>query len=340
MNESEKNPWRRSVRDGLILLATMAFVGSLGVSLIREHALRLFPPTTATPTVAQAEAWRDAIRGGREDRARLLAAQMVPDDVPELPDPDYLAWMMSFGLGSRPLTEPFHRYDFQRWADASLAEDILARIAPADAPTPSPEAILAAILDRVAFSPDAPTPGPSSNSVLWSARIGNGQDLIRLFSLVLPAAGFHVQVVAAHDEMGNVLHWFCEVRTADGVWAADPAAGWCRAGVDVAALLAAPPGDALSGLSAELRQQIRFISFHLPAELSDYRVFEQRLATALRDLPGFDSPHLGGDPRQRILAWRQTAPPPATPHFTYWRYPVETVLADPACHPAWRLPSP
>jgi hypothetical protein len=308
-------------------LAAAVLAGALGVSLVRDCGSGwLAREEAATP--ADARAWLEAVRAGHEREAELLAVRLVPKVRPRLPDPDYLEWFASFGMGSRFLTEPFDGAGFRRWRDALLAEEILVRAAP-----PTPESVLAAILAQVKVTKDVPVPGPADNQAAWAARVGNPWDLLRLYALALTTAGCQVQVVAVHNAEGGIIHQLCEVRSGDRVWVADPARGQCREGRDVAGWLAS--GEA-GPLPSGLREQARFISFHLPAEPVDYRPGQQRLAEALSALLGKDAPRFGDDPRARIEAWRRHAPPPAQSHFTYWRYPVETLLADPAVPPAWR----
>jgi hypothetical protein len=311
------------------LLAAAILVAALGVSLVRSHSLWLFAPPPASGAGSEvAAAWREAVRSGAESLSLRLATRLAPADPMSLPDDDYLAWMASFGLDSQTLMAPFRRVDFQRWTDALLAEDILARARVAGDPLPpSPAAVLAVILGQVACSPDAPDPGPSANTAVWQAGVGNRRDLIRLLALAMTTAGRHVQVVAIHAGDGAILHWLCEIRDEAGVWVADPAVGFCRCGIDAAALLGHPPASD-DPLPPGIRDQARFISFHLPAEVADYRPCQQRLAARLAAWPDEHGPRFPGDPRQRIEAWRAAAPP-TSPHFTYWRYPVEAFLADP-----------
>ncbi len=317
------------------LLAATILAGALGVSLIRGHGLPRPAPSPA-PAAGRdaADAWREAVRSGAAARSLRLAARLAPPDPGALPDDDYLAWMASFGLDRQVLMGPFRQVDFQRWADALLAEEILVRAGTtADAsPPPSPASVLKVILSLVSFSSEAPEPGPSANAAVWQAGLGNRRDLIRLLALAMTTAGHHVQAVAIHAGDGAILHWWCEIRDDAGAWVADPAVGFCRRGIDAATLLDNPP-DGDDPLPPEVRAQARFISFHLPAEVSDYRPCQQRLARYLADLPDWRGPRLADDPRQRIEAWR-AAVPPTSPHFTYWRYPVETLLAD----PGWRSP--
>jgi len=302
---------------------------ALGASLLRDHARRFFATADSppAPACADAKAWLVAVRSGDDVRARLLAARLTPDGASLDPAPDYLEWMRAAGLSPRLLTADFGPLDSRRWADALLAEEILSKASMGDG-SPAPEAVLAVILAQVSPSPEAPDPGPADNVAIWQAGIGNPRDLIRLFALAMGTAGNPVQAVALHAADGTILHWLCEVRAGAAVWTVDPATGFCGRGIDAVGLLGNPrlPDNPIP---PEMRPGVAFTSCHLPAELADYRPRQRCLAVRLAAVSGGTAPRFPGDPRERIEQWRASGPS-ATPHFTYWRYPAEALLANPA----------
>lgn len=325
-------------------LICAVLLGIVAVSLVRSNVNAIFPVKPLRVSRSTAESFLRAVRNGDEKGALLLAASITPDDVPEAPRADYVRLMLQNKLGTALLTSPFNHFDYLRWRDAILADDIVKECLDSKDTGSLYEEMFRKINEKVKIIPSSIKSGKPYSATLseiWRAGRVPGPEWFRLYAEVVFQSGGEVMVVSLFDPECRVVHAVCEVRDADGDKSvADPLKGRFWKGVSVADL--ATDDSRLDGIwSAEERSALKRRVYRLPAEPMDYRLFERRLSEKLSGFPlkGLIF-RFGVDPEKRIDRYvAKFADKNRKERFSYWHFPFLSLKSDKAFPSDWRAPA-
>lgn len=314
-----------------VLIFAAAILSITGVSLIREYGTDYF---LCEREINKEDAikWMEAVKRGDERRSILLAEKLVSDDMPVLPDSDYLRLMTEMHLSSLILTEPFNKFDYLRWKDAFELKSIIDTQIDTTQNCKSPLLkIFDAVMTKVTYrdsNKDASPPLLSSD--IWNRGYGDSSEICRLLCGLVWQAGYSVQIVSFFDVSGNPVHRLCEFRKDNEVAVADPRFNKIWHGFSIKYLMGNPIRRGESDIWPEsLITSIKHRLYELPAEFQDYRVLNQKLVVQLEKFDIKDMPRFGEDPRKRIESYIKYFPEGNISNIiTYWRYPFLLISED------------
>lgn len=338
--ESDKPGWLAIAAKPLICAVLL---GIAAVSLVRTNVDLLFPVERPPIPKSTTESFLRAVRDGDENSALLLAASITPDDAPEMPRADYIRLMLQNKLGTALLTSPFNHFDFLRWKDAILANDIAKECLESKKERSLYEEIFRKINEKVKIIPPSSKKGNAYSATLseiWNSGRASAPGWIRLYAEVAFQSGADVMVVSLFNDEYRVVTAVCEVRGTDGAkCVADPLKGRFWKGVSVADLAA--DDSRLDGVwSTDERASLKRRSYRLPAEPMDYRLFEQRLNEKLSSLtPVTPIFRFGIDPEARIDRYvANFADKNNQERFSYWHFPFLSLKSNKAFPADWIAP--
>ncbi len=338
-----ENLWFSSIAAAVIL-------GIIGISYIRQNPESFFPAEQCGFTVKDAIEWYNAVESGKETKAILYAAKIVPDDIPSLPDPDYMQLLLNNGLGTLILTSPFNHFDYLRWKDALeinkivqsysgnneliplLFKAVLARKnADADEKSMSFPEIFKKNADKLNDKPYV------SVIDIWNKGYTSLDELIRLLSAVAYQAGYKVQIIALIDKQWPPKHVVCEFRKNGKSYVADPVYGKIWKDTSVAEFAENP--DLLKDVWPEniINLSERCI-YMLPAETMDFKAYNRQLYTELKKSKVPFLPLFGENPQSRIDVYIQKyADKVEKRYFSYWNFPFHSLMSSLTFPQDWKL---
>ena len=328
-----------------ILILSTIIMGIMVVSVIRENPNLLFHVHSQENIAANIKKWEDAVQKGREKDALLYAASIVADDIPDLPDIDYIRFLSGRGLGTLLLTAPFGHFDYIRWQNAYKMRKIVEsysgkpdiELLNSVIKKRSPEATDKSMSLRGMFYRDSAAAPSVSPGDLWNRGYTSLNEFFRLFSAVAYQKGYEPQIIAFYDEAQEPLYVICELRKKGKSFIADPISGrvWENSSVDALAADPAPVKEIWpEAVTASLNRRL----YRLPAEVMDFRLYNQRLRKKIIEAGFHNMPIFGEDPRTRIENYIQKYTKKVEKsRFSYWNFPFFSLMSSPEFPEEWKL---
>ena len=339
-NDKTTDNWQTSYA-GIITLTILAtaILGIIFVSFIRDKSEDFFPSKRPKATKHQALQWLEAVKNNQKQEALLIAKKIIPDDDPQMPNPDYLQLLFSLKLGTLILTSPFNDFDFMRWRDAYTVQQIVnAPDIMSEKENFQLEALFRKMQKKIKLiSNPIKNYIPSvSISGIWEKKAASTRELCRLFAAIAKQAGYDVQIVALYNKNHILVHLFCEIRKNNRSFVADPRFGFFAADASVALFAgesASLPKVWPKKLAAGLKNRV----YKLPAEAVDYKLTNQKLFAKLNVIANKPIPLFGQDPQEEIDAFiRKYQNKTQNTAFTYWTFPFNSLMFSPDFPKKWR----
>ena len=323
----------------LPLVVSAVILGIVGISYIRSNPDSLFPVAKPEISKKNATKWYNAVVNGNEKDAILYAATIIPDDVPVLPNPDFIQLLSNNSFGTLIITSPFNHFDYLRWKDAYEIRRIVRSYEEHDEPLPE---IFKDVLtkkkkvsDREGQFKDKPY---TSIIDIWKDGYTSLDEWMRLFSAISYQSGYEVQVVSFYDETWKLQHMVCEIRKKGKSYLADFIHGriWNDITVAQLAVNSNPvktvwPENVLSSINRRV--------YRLPAEAMDFKLYNMQLSDKLTELGLVDRPRFGKNPQVRIDKYieKYSNKSEKSPYL-YWNFPFISLKSSPYFPKEWRLP--
>ena len=336
--KTEKKECEYPLKLILLTLCSTVLLGIIGVSYLRQNSTKIFPVAKYMPTKIDAERWLDAVRKGDEKEAILSASRIIPDDIPELPELDYMYLLKNNGLSLPVLTSPFNHFDYQRWKDAYEVKKIVENAcSKTSAPLP--------LLFKELMTKKKPTETKESMSLyemfqlklgqskqkpytsicdIWEKGYASIDELFRLFSAMSYQLGYKVVVVEMYDSSFNLLYMVCEIRSPEKSYLCDPMANRLWEGISAEDLI----DKHITTSKGELRN-CEYVLYSLPAEPMDFKLFDQQLSKELKKLSPEGLPRFGTLPETRMESYiAKYGNKKRKSRFSYWNFPFQSLKSS------------
>ncbi len=317
----------------IILCAVIIAVA--GISYIRKNQEKVFPQQA--PAVARADFadWMKAVEGGNVEKAVAYATRISGGcDMRKIPDSDYLKLAADMKFSTLVYDAPFGKADFARWKDAFAVRKLISGV---KADADEIENIAKAVSSKIECRP---TPAGKLQAATISEIIdrgfGNTHEITRVLCEAFYQAGYETMTVSIFEEKSFPAHLVSEIRGKGHTAVVD--SRFKKVWKDmVFAKLAQDPSLAAGVWPENIAKSAKNYVYGLPAEVQDYRIFNQNLQNALVSSGFAGTVRLAEDPRKRIERYLMHFESPEKVPATYWRYPFIVLLSQPDFPAGWRL---
>ncbi len=318
------------------IILTTVVLATAAVSFVREHYADIFTVSINSPSKSDFNSWNDAVRKGNLKKALLLAEKIAGSRDTAVPESDYMKLVLGYEMSTLILTSGFCKYDFYRWKDCCIIEDILGKELSGKH---NPEEIFAFIKEKIEYRQpvDGKIP-PIMMADIISRGFGSAPDIARTASEFLFQAGYDTAVVTRLTASNDLIDILCEIRKGNEVWTADPRSGLMIKGLSIVQTISGI-GNPFSPDNAKYSAGVKLL-YCIPAEYQDYRILNQNLAASITKIMEKANPGFGKDPHARIERYLDYFPGRKVDgQITYWRYPFYILRAQSDYPADWTLKS-
>lgn len=333
------------------VVAALIF-GVIGISYIRQNSTAIFTVTKAESNTQDALNWDQAVKSGQEKKAILCAKKIIPDDVPFLPNPDYIHLLLKNRLSTLIFTSPFNHFDYLRWKDAyeinrvvllssEKSKDVIPTLFQAVLSKQKPEATNQSMslpeMFQVKISKYKDKPYVSIIDI-WNKGYTSLDEFFRLFSAIAYQAGYEVQIITFYDDKWQPAHVVCEIRKGNKSYICDPIYRKLWNDMSIGKFTNNP--DLIKGVWSDKKTKALKRAVHrLPAEAMDYKLFNRQLYVKLKEYGVTDLPLFGQNPQDRIAFYiKNYTNKVEKSHFSYWNFPFQSLMSSPTFPQEWKLP--
>ena len=333
------------VNIALLAICGTVLLGVIGISYLRQNSTKIFPVTKYTPTKTDADRWMNAIKNDDEKSAILSASKLVPDEVPEIPQLDYMYLLKNNGLSLPVLTSPFNHFDYLRWKDAYEVKKIVdnassksdkpitllfEELMTKKKPTATKDSMSLYEMFRIKLGQSKDKPYTSIIEI-WEKGYASIDELFRLFSAMSFQLGYDVVVVGMYDSTFKLLYVVCEIHSADNSFLCDPMANKLWKGISAEELI-----DKHIQTPRGILSKCEYVLYNLPAETMDFKVFNQRLYNQLTELKTEGVPRFGISPQARMDSYiTKYGNKKKKSRFSYWNFPFQSLKSSKELPEQW-----
>ncbi len=333
--DTQKNKISSLNAPALILCAIIIAVAA--VSYLRSNQEKVFPQQVMGPQKTDFIQWIEAVKAGEEGKAIPYAARICGGcDLKKIPDPDYLKLAEGMKCSTMVFDAPFGKNDFLGWKDAFAVRKFISD-SNIRSGADEIEKIAQAVIGKLECRPTAEGKLQArSVAEILERGYGNTHEITRVLCDAVYQSGYDVMTVSIFDETRNVIHLLCEIRGKNQAYVAD--VRFKRTWKDMTFEKLMQDASLTAGVWTDnIAKSAKNHVYGLPAEVQDYKVYNQDLGKALSSSEFSGSVRLGEDPRGRIEKYLSNFESPEKVQITYWRYPFIVLMSQPDFPAGWKL---